>query len=182
MCTSMHLELACRFGGFGRNDKVLAQLKLALGLTWPVDVASTKGTMDDAWRDRKAEVARHKVELQVFKFEEIVPDEAIRQDFKKLLVDKTAKVCAATRAAQEVRETGKGAGREREERGDRKKRKQRIARRLPPCKRNNPNSSSSNSSTSNRSDAFAVMSSMHRNVHVLDRHSREEGTDVHDVR
>ena len=57
------------------------------------------------------------------------------------------------------------------------KRKQHTARRLPPRKRNNPNSSSNN-----RSDAFAVMSSMHRNVHELDRFSREEGTDVHDVR
>ena len=56
------------------------------------------------------------------------------------------------------------------------KRKQHTARRLPPRKRN-PNSSSSN-----RSNAFAVMSSMHGNVHELDRLSREEGTDVHDVR
>ena len=56
---------------------------------------------------------------------------------------------AATRAAQEVRETGKVAGGEREKCGDGKQRKQRLARRpsLSCCKHCNSKTSSSNSSS-----------------------------------
>ena len=60
---------------------------------------------------------------------------------------------AATRAAQEVRETGKVAGREREEcekRGERKKRKQHVAHCATPATNSNSTSNNHNSSNHDR--------------------------------